>query len=186
MEEIQTEFQTTVDAVRNFRNDVIDSVPELTGARIIDGMTYIRFKNVKNANTQAHTDYNNLVHERQVVSEAEAPRVRTVWVPLHTLTRKESILTFTDKKRNRNSAFETGDVVVFALNVKHKATPQRSNNWRLSVDFRVVLPEEAGGKTNTNIYLEKPTRGGRTVFTKLPSRLKKAVVPNPKKNNSKH
>lgn len=148
LEEIQTEFQdqTTVDAVTKFRNDVIDSVPELTGARIIDGMTYIRFKNVKNANTQAHTDYNNLVHERQVVSEAEAPRVRTVWVPLHTLTRKESILTFTDKKRNRNSAFETGDVVVFALNVKHKATPQRSNNWRLSVDFRVVLPEEAGIK----------------------------------------
>ena len=112
LEEIEKDFkdEEAVKAVKAFQESVLASIPALKGARVIEGMTYVRFKNVKNAVTDAHTDYDNLVNVRKVVSKAEAPRVRTVWVPLHQLTSKESALTFAEKKRNRGRApsFERG------------------------------------------------------------------------------
>ena len=124
----------------------MDRVPELQGSTVLPGMTYIRFKNAKHANTDAHTDYDNVVKQRKVVSKEDAPRVRTVWVPLHDILGSQSYLQFVTKKRNRLRGkeafvFEAGDVVVFGLKVKHKGTLQKSDKWRLSMDFRVLLPE---------------------------------------------
>jgi hypothetical protein len=150
VEEIRSEFQDedSIVSIEQLRQFVMDRVPELRGSKVLPGMTYIRFKNAKHANTDAHTDYDNVVEQRKVVSKEEAPRVRTVWVPLHDVLGSQSFLQFVTKKRNRlrgkeSFVFEAGDVVVFGLKVKHKGTLQKSDKWRLSMDFRVLLPESS-------------------------------------------
>lgn len=151
VEEIRSEFQdedSSIASIEQLRQFVMDRVPELRGSKVLPGMTYIRFKNAKHANTDAHTDYDNVVKQRKVVSKEEAPRVRTVWVPLHDVLGSQSFLQFVTKKRNRlrgkeSFVFEAGDVVVFGLKVKHKGTLQKSDKWRLSMDFRVLLPESS-------------------------------------------
>lgn len=150
VEEIRSDFQDedSIASIEQLRQFVMDQVPELQGSMVLPGMTYIRFKNAKHANTDAHTDYNNVVNVRKVVSKKDAPRVRTVWVPLHDVLGSQSYLQFVTKKRNRlrgkeSFVFEAGDVVVFGLKVKHKGTLQKSDKWRLSMDFRVLLPESS-------------------------------------------
>ena len=150
VEEIRSEFQEDdgIASIQQLRQFVMDRVPELQGSTVLPGMTYIRFKNAKHANTDAHTDYDNVVKQRKVVSSKDAPRVRTVWVPLHDILGSQSYLQFVTKKRNRIRGkkafvFEAGDVVVFGLKVKHKGTLQKSDKWRLSMDFRVLLPESS-------------------------------------------
>ena len=150
VEEIRGEFQDedSIASIEQLRQFVMDQVPELQGSTVLPGMTYIRFKNAKHANTEAHTDYDNVVNQRKVVSKKDAPRVRTVWVPLHDVVASQSFLQFKTTIRNRirgkeSFVFEAGDVVVFGLKVKHKGTLQKSDKWRLSMDFRVLLPESS-------------------------------------------
>ena len=148
LEQITEDFDdtTSVNEIKKLRKFIVNIVPDLRGATFIDEMTYVRYKNELYANTDPHIDYKNVVEERQLISKEDAHRVRTVWVPLHDLYGKQSVLTFTAKKRNRKrkqkqAIFESGDIVIFGLKVKHMATKQKSNDWRISLDFRVLLPK---------------------------------------------
>ena len=105
LEQITEDFgdTTSVNEIKELRKFIVDIVPDLRGATFIDEMTYVRYKNELYANTDPHIDYKNVVEERKLISKEDAHRVRTVWVPLHDLYGKQSVLTFTAKKRNRET-----------------------------------------------------------------------------------
>lgn len=114
--------QQVVRHVTDIQQWMLRHIPELQGATILDEMTYVRLKNQRGAWTKKHTDYYNVVKKRKMVTPQQASRVRTVWVPLHSISDPpHSVLQIDGKKK----AYRVGDVVMFGLNVPHQATPQR-------------------------------------------------------------
>lgn len=122
-------------ALREF---MLTQVPMLTGATLVPGQTYLRLKQHANEHTAWHTDYQNVVEDRDdnTIDATNWDRVRTVWVPLHDMKKAtHSILQFRHQVKN---GYTVGEYVIFGLKEEHMANASKDKP-RYSMDFRVIL-----------------------------------------------
>ena len=119
------------------REFMLTQVPMLKGATLVPGQTYLRLKQRAIEHTAWHTDYQNVVEDRDdnTIDATNWKRVRTVWVPLHDIKKSShSILQFRNKVKN---GYTAGEYVIFGLKVEHMANA--CPKPRYSMDFRVLL-----------------------------------------------
>jgi hypothetical protein len=123
-----------VDALRKH---VVEDVLNIRSYTPVAGMDYVRIKDALGAFTELHTDYGNVVVERQAVAKEDAGKVRTVWVALCDVSPRMSCLQFVN--RPKKEGCRKGDVFVFDLAEAHWATKQRVGKRRFSIDFRILV-----------------------------------------------